>query len=723
MPDKNPTPNQSEQASSADFCSNLLQRMTLDEKIGQMVQIDLTFRHDIRQFLREGRIGSVFSIIDPDLINEFQHIAMEESRLKIPLLIGNDVIHGFRTIFPIPLALASAWDDNLVEQTASAISREAMAAGTFLNFAPMVDICRDPRWGRIAEGAGEDPVLGSRMARAWVRGIQTPIDDQGRFTAACVKHYAAYGGAESGKDYNSVDMSERRLREEYLPPYQAAVQAGVMTLMTAFNDLNGIPASANPFLLRQILREEWRFEGAVMSDYDAIAELVAHGFAKDIKEAALKSALAGVDMDMMGYAYQNHLAELVKEGAIAEEIIDNAVFRLLKLKKDLGLFEAPFIESTQTGTFLQQKPALDLARRAAEESIVLLKNDDNLLPLYPHGKTIALIGPFAEERRSLLGCWHCTGRAEDVQTLRETLELSLPEDTRLLVETGCQIDGQESDFSAALNAALQADIILLALGESDAMSGEAHSRAHLGLPGQQQPLLDALAAVGKPLVLLLFTGRPLAIPVAADKVSALLCAWHGGTRAAQAVVNALLGKTNPSGKLPVSFPRSEGQIPVYYGHKNTGRPAASRGVTQFLDPYKSTYLDESNQALFPFGYGLSYTQFEYTNLAVKKTVLQANETLEVSADITNTGRLKGAEIVQLYVQDMVGCVTRPVKQLKDFKKITLDAGESAQADFKLPVAELAFLDENLQPVIEPGDFKVWIAPHSQSGLEGQFEVI
>jgi len=706
----------------------LLAEMTLEEKVGQMVQVDMTWKHDLAAWVREGRVGSILSIRDPEEIRRYQRIAMEESRLGIPLLIGNDVIHGYRTIYPIPLGLASSWDPALVERVGKAVAAEAVASGTNWNFAPMVDICRDPRWGRVAEGAGEDTYLGSQMAAAWVRGFQAEELPGGRRLAACAKHFAAYGGAESGKDYNTVDMSERRLRGEYLPPYRAALEAGALTVMTSFNELNGIPATANHFLLRQILREEWGFDGLVVSDYDAIGELIHHGYAKDHSHAAFLSVLAGVDMDMMGHAYPFHLVALVQSGQVPESLIDDAVRRILELKVRLGLFDQPYPEpQEQVASFLLQPPALDLALEAAQDSMVLLKNEGGLLPLQPEGLTIALIGPLAQERQSLLGSWSCEGQAEETPTLAESLQAALPASARLQVARGCEIEGPDPDFetslSAALAAAEAADLVILAVGEHEMMSGEAHSRAFLGLPGRQQELVEAVFAAGKPTALVLVTGRPLAIPWIAEHIPAILLAWQGGTRTGQAVANLLLGRASPSGRLPICFPRAEGQIPVYYAHKNTGRPANLQGVMQFNQEHRSAYLDLPNIPLFPFGFGLSYTSFEYTNLQVETPTLRPEGTLRLSVQVQNTGPRHGQEVVQCYVRDLVGSITRPVKELKGFQKIALAPGESRTVRFEIPAAELGFWDQEIRYRVEPGEFRVWVGPSSQDGLEGAFEIL
>jgi len=707
---------------SKQFCLNLLHQMTLDEKVGQMVQVDLSWKEDIKTLVRNGRIGSLLTIKDPHTINEYQHLAVDESRLKIPLLVGNDIIHGYRTIFPIPLALASSWDLDLIEQVASASIAEAISSGTTLNYAPMVDISRDPRWGRIAESAGEDPFLSSQIARAWVKGNQSYRDAEGRSAAACVKHFAAYGGAESGKDYDSVDMSERRLREEYLPPYHAAVQAGVKAIMTSFNDLNGLPATANPKLLQQILRKEWGFSGVITSDFDSIRELVLHGFAHDLKEAALRSILAGIDIDMMGDAYHLHLADLVREGKVPESLINEAVIRILTLKYELGLFKHPYIEESNVSHAVFQNPTLALAEKAAARSIVLLKNTHGLLPLTSHVKKIALIGPLASEQVSLMGCWNFDGHVDEVETLYEAMQRNLPEHVQLQYNQGCSLDGDDIDLTSALETSKNADIIVVALGENEVMSGEAHSRAHLDLPGHQMELFNGLAATGIPVVTLLFAGRPLAIPDLVKKTASLLLVWHGGTRAAQGICDVLLGTVSPGGKLPVTFPISVGQIPIYYAHKNTGRPIESTGTIQFNTAHRSSYIDESNDPLFPFGFGLSYTTFLYSDFQVSTPKIERNGILRVSATITNSGNFPSEEIVQLYIRDLVGMVTRPVKELKGFQKIKLKPGESRRVEFFLPASELSFLDINLQPIIEPGKFKVWIAPDSSQGLEGSFEV-
>lgn len=701
--------------------NELLSRMTLEEKIGQMNQLDPRRISDLEEHIRAGQVGSLLSITDTGQINHYQRVAVEESRLGIPLLVGNDVIHGYRTIFPIPLAEACTWDPALVERSARIAANEAAACGTDWIFAPMVDICRDPRWGRIAEGAGEDPFLGATMAAARVRGFQAADLECGRRIVACPKHYVAYGAAEAGKDYNTVDISERTLRDVFLPPFKAAFEAGAGSVMSAFNEINGIPASANPFTLRTILREEWGLAWpVVLSDYNAIRELINHGYAADLKEAAAKSVLAGVDMDMMGHAFSMHLAELVREGVVPEARIDEAARRILCLKGMLGLFDNPYTdESWETQIVLREdhrQAALEVARRA----MVLLKNEGGLLPLSPQMRRLALIGPLADDKAAPLGCWSCVGRAEDVETVLEGIRAIWPGEIRHV--QGCEIAGEAEEIEAAVQAAQRAEVAVLVLGESAAMSGEAHCRAHLGLPGKQEALLQAVQATGTPTVVVLLSGRPLAVPWLAEHVPAILQAWHGGIRAGRAVAEILFGQVNPSGKLAATFPRTEGQLPVYYAHKSTGRPA-SAGTQQFQERFRSSYLDELNAPLFPFGHGLSYTTFAYSDLVVETPEVAPDGTLVVSATVVNRGDYAGEEVVQLYVRDLVGSVTRPVKELKGFQRVALEPGQSQRVRFQVPAHWLGFHGPEMAYVVEPGDFQVWIGPSSAEGLESTFRVV
>lgn len=727
----------------------LLAQMTIPEKIGQLIQINPfapfdpddyeakkqqaeaagepfdyppRLREDMDDLIRNGLVGSFLNVTIPHLINHCQRIAMEESRLRIPIIVGSDVIHGYRTIFPIPLAESCTWNPALLEQASRVAAEEASAAGVDWIFAPMVDIARDPRWGRIAEGAGEDPFLGMAMARARVRGFQSTGLTSGRRIAACPKHYIGYGAAEGGRDYNTTDFSERTLRDVYLPPFKAAFDAGAGTVMTAFNELNGIPATASPFLLRTILRHEWNWPGVVLSDYEAVRELIPHGIAADLKEAARLSLLAGLDMEMISTAYTNHLAELVAEGQIPLELVDEAVRRVLRLKFRLGLFENPYTDESLAEALFLRPDFRALALEVAQESMVLLKNENNLLPLSPQTR-LAVIGPLADNRHDMLGCWSLHTHPEDVETVLEGLSVYLPDNAWSYV-AGCPIrEHTPTDIPAAVNAAQQADVILLVLGESANMSGEGHSRTNLGLPGRQQELVDAVATVGKPIVCVLMSGRPLVIPRLAEQVNALLSAWHAGIRAGRAVADILFGAANPSGKLTASWPRSEGQIPVYYAHKNTGRPAAESGTRQFAEAFKSVYLDQANSPLFPFGYGLSYTQFDYSDLHLDQAALHKADTLIVSAVITNSGGRAGAEVVQLYIRDLVGSVTRPVKELKGFQKITLQPGERQTIRFEVPVHNLGFTGLDMRYTVEPGNFKLWIGPNSTRGLEGDFTIL
>lgn len=703
-----------------DRANALLGRMTLDEKIGQMNQLDPRWDPEIEQRVREGMVGSVLSVRSVGEINRLQRVAVEETRLGIPLLVGNDVIHGYRTIFPIPLAQSCTWDPALVERAAHIAAREAAACGTDWIFAPMVDICRDPRWGRIAEGAGEDQTLGSALARAQVRGFQADDLPGGRRIAACPKHYVAYGAAEAGRDYNTVDISERTLRDIYLPPFGSALDEGAGSVMSAFNEISGVPASANRLTLDKVLRNEWGFGGLVLSDYNAVAELVAHGYVADLREAARASLLAGVDMDMMGHAFIAHLGELVGEGAVPLARVDTAVLRILCLKIALGLFEHPYTDEELEAQFVLREDHRQAALEVAHRSMVLLKNEGSLLPL--RAQRIALVGPLADDAGAPLGCWHCEGKAEDVETVLAGIRAARPECVVEYVQ-GCSVaDNSVDELEDALRVARRAEVAVLVLGEDERMSGEARSRAHLGLPGRQQELLEAVVATGTPVVCVLMSGRPLALPWAVEHVPAILQAWHGGIRAGRAVADLLFGEADPSGKLTASFPRTVGQIPVYYAHKNTGRPFLGEGTVQFDQAYRSNYIDESNRPLFSFGHGLSYTSFSYADLEVETPTIGAGGTLVVSAVVANTGDRSGEEIVQLYVQDLVGSVTRPVKELKGFQRVSLEPGQAVRVQFRVPVHLLGFHGQDLAYEVEPGNFRVWVGPDSESGLDGTFVV-
>lgn len=700
----------------------LLARMTLAEKIGQMNQSDVNVLPDPAVAIRGGEVGSLLSIVDPARINHYQRIAVEESRLGIPLLIGNDVIHGYRTIFPIPLAESCTWDVALLERAARVAAEEASACGTDWIFAPMVDISRDPRWGRVAEGAGEDVFLGMELARARVRGFQAADLESGRRIVACPKHYVAYGAAESGRDYNTVDMSERTLREVYLPPFKAAFDAGAGSVMSAFNDLNGVPATANPLTLRTILRDEWSWQGVVLSDYNAVGELVAHGIAEDDRAAARLSALAGVDMDMITNAFGTHLAELVTTGEVPESVIDAAVHRILRLKFQLGLFERPYTDEKLAERIILREDFRAITLEVAQKSMVLLKND-GLLPLTPTIKRVAVIGPLADDTHAPLGCWPGQGRAEDVETVLGGLRAVSGSNVELMHVRGCGVTDEVIDeIAAVVSAARAADVAVLVLGESADMSGEAHSRVQLGLPGQQQKLVEAVVATGTPVVVVLMTGRPLVIPWLAEHVPAILLAWHAGIRTGRAVADLLFGSAIPSGKLTASFPRAEGQIPVYYAHKNTGRPAHGPGTRQFDDPFRSTYIDMPNEPLYPFGFGLSYTTFAYSDMHIDTPELAADGTLKIRAVVRNTGECAGDEVVQLYIRDDVASVTRPVKELKGFQRIALQPGEQRTVRFEVPVQSLGFYTPALEYIVEPGCFTAWIGPDAAHGIEARFVV-
>ena len=681
---------------------NLLSQMTLEEKLGQLIQH--TGGHpDLAGLAGKGAVGCIFNVTGAATTNELQRLNMEKSRLKIPILFAHDVIHGHRTIFPIPLGIASSWDPASAELAARVAAREASATGIRWTFAPMVDIARDPRWGRIAEGAGEDPLLGSAMAAAYVRGFQGNDLTAPDSILSCAKHFAAYGAAEGGRDYNSVDMSEATLRQVYLPPFKAAVDAGVWTIMTAFNSLNGVPATANEHLLKTILRGEWGFRGFVDSDYQAIEQMVKHGVAANNQEAALKSILAGVDMDMVDASYML-LGELVQSGRLPMPVIDDAVRRVLRAKFALGLFERPYTDEKREPAVLLAKDHLDAARRVAEKSIVLLKNEGSVLPLSKALQTIAVIGPLADSKADMMGNWYAIGKPEDSVTVLEGIRAKVNQQTRLLYAKG-------EDVAAAVSAAEHSEAVLLILGEEGAMSGEAASRAFIDLPGRQQQLLEAVVATKKPVALVVMAGRPLTIGWAAENVPAIVWAWFPGTQGGHALANVLFGDVNPSAKLPVTFPRTVGQIPIYHSQLPTGRPEDPK------EKYTSKYLDVPNTPLYPFGHGLSYTKYEYADLRAAVT----GATVTVSAEVRNAGQRAGEEIVQLYVNDPVASVSRPVRELKGFRRISLAPGEKKRVEFTLTRDDLRFWADNGWK-FEGGKFNVWVAPSSAGGLASSFEL-
>lgn len=711
----------------------LLRQMTLEEKIGQLNQYTgdnaatgpITINPNKQAEIKQGLIGSMLNILGTKYTRQYQELAMQ-SRLKIPLLFGQDVIHGYKTTFPIPLAEAASWDLEAMELTARIAATEAAAAGIHWTFAPMVDISRDPRWGRVMEGAGEDTYLGSKIAYARVKGFQGNLGDV-TSVMACIKHFAAYGAAVGGRDYNSVDMSNRMLWETYLPPFKAALDAGAATFMNSFNDLNGIPATGNAYLQRDILKEKWNFKGFVVSDWGSIGEMVNHGYAKDNKEAALAAITAGSDMDMESNAYRYHLAQLVKEKKVPMALIDDAVKRILRKKFELGLFDDPFKFNNEE----REQKALNnhehrkVARAMAAKSIVLLKNEKGILPLSKSTKTIAFIGPLVKEYKQNMGFWSVElpelDYTKEIVSQWDGLQNKVGKNTQLLYAKGCDIEGDNKEgFAEAIAVANQADVVILSIGERRDQSGEAKSRSNLRLPGVQEELVKAIQATGKPVVVLINAGRPLIFNWTADQVPAILYTWWLGSEAGNAIADVLFGDYNPSGKLPMSFPREEGQIPIYYNHFNTGRPAPNETATNYV----SAYIDLKNSPKFPFGYGLSYTTFNYSDLQLSKKVMKKNETITVSFTLTNNGKFDGEEVVQLYLKDQVGSVVRPVKELRDFQKVFLKAGASQKITFTIDKEKLAFYNAKLEWAPEPGAFEVQLGSSSADiRLKDSFELV
>ena len=708
---------------------SILSLMTLDEKIGQLVQYSGGWAtgtetgkpsEGSNELIRKGKVSSFLNVVGAEETKRMQKIAVEESRLKIPLIFGLDVIHGFKTTFPIPLAEASSWNPSLVEKSARMQAEEASSAGIHWTFNPMVDIARDPRWGRIMEGSGEDTYLGTIRAAARVRGYQGGDLSVHNTILACVKHYAAYGGAEGGRDYNTVDMSERNLREYFLPPYKAAIDAGAGSLMASFNEIGGVPSSASKFLMTKILRDEWKTDAFVVSDWNSIGELVNHGAAKDLKDAAELGIEATIDMDMESNGYIRYLTELVNENKVNIKLIDDAVRRVLIAKFRLGLFDDPYkyCDEEREKKTLVSKEVVDAAKEIALESMVLLKNKGSVLPLKKTIKSIAVIGPLANSKSNPLGNWDGVGDSNLVTTILEGISKKIDKSAKINFVKGCGINSMNnSDFQNAINAAEKSDIIIAVVGESRFMSGEAYSRATLDLPGVQLDLLKELKKTGKKIVVVLMNGRPLTIQWIQDNVDAVLEAWFPGISAGDAVADILFGDYVPNGKLTVTFPKYVGQVPLYYNHKNTGRPYAKN------NHYTSGYFDFDNEPLYPFGYGLSYSTFEYSNLRLNKKILKMEETLKVSVDVKNTGKYDAKEVVQLYIRDLVGSVTRPVKELKDFNKVFLKAGETKTIEFTITSAKLKFYDINMKYVAEPGEFKVFVGGNSVDLLEENFEII
>jgi beta-glucosidase len=710
----------------------LLAKMTLAEKIGQMTQRNGGAGHE--DAVRAGLIGSILNEVDVELVNRLQRVAVTESRLGIPLLIGRDVIHGFRTIFPIPLGIAATWNPELAETGARIAAVEAASSGVRWTFAPMMDVSRDARWGRIAESFGEDPHLGVQFSLAFIRGFQTDDLSRPDAVAACAKHFAGYGASESGRDYNLVNLGEPLLRNVYLPPFEAAVDAGVATFMAGFHELNGVPASGNAYLLRTILRDEWGFEGFVVSDWASIEQLIPHGFAADEKDAARKAFAAGVDMEMETSTYVDHLEALLEEGAVTMEMIDASVGSILRVKIALGLFEKPYTDPSAFPA-LVNAGHLAAAKETALQSAVLLKNDGGVLPLARHIGSLAVIGPLADDPYEQLGTWTYDKQIEDSQTPRAALEELLGDGTEVRYVKGLETSRSRDTkgFSAAVAAAEQSEAVVLFLGEEAIITGEAHSRANIDLPGAQEALIAAVAQTRKPVILVVMAGRPLTLGKILDQVDAVLFSFHPGTMAGPALADLIFGVASPSGKLPVTFPKMVGQVPIYYNYKNTGRPfAPERFVPIDQIPVRAFqtslgnethFLDAGFHPQFPFGFGLSYARFAYSDLEVSSPKIKAGDSLEVAATVTNTGKVVADEVVQFYVRDLVGSITRPVKELKGFARISLEPGEARRVPFTLTPDQLGFHTVGGRWVVEPGAFKVWIGPSSEGGLEGDFELV
>lgn len=716
---------------------SLLAALTLPEKVGQVVQRHLgedRVPAELAEAVRDGRVGSVLNAVGAELTDELQRLAVEESRLGIPLLLGRDVIHGFRTVFPIPLGQAASWDPGGVEAAARIAALEAASAGVNWTFAPTVDVGRDPRWGRVAEGLGEDPYLASKLAAAMVRGFQGDDLAAAGSIAACMKHFAGYGAVEAGRDYAASSLSEADLRDVHLPPFEAAVRAGVATVMTAFIDVNGVPATADERLLRTVLREEWGFDGLVVSDWRAIPELVVHGVAGDEAAAAALAALAGVDLDMAGDAFADHLEALVRDGRVPEERLDEMVRAVLRTKARLGLFDSPYTDPSRFPAPGCDRHR-DAAREAATRSAVLLQND-GLLPLeVARLARVAVIGPLADDGYEQLGTWVFDGDPALSRTPLEALREALGEDVSVehvrALESTRSSEG--TGIPTAVEAAERADVALLFVGEESILSGEAHSRADIRLPGAQERLIRAVAATDTPVVVVLMTGRPLALAAVADAADALLCVWHPGTMGGPAIADLLLGRATPSGKLPATFPRMSGQVPLYYGRRPTGRPARADRVTlmedlpprapQYSAGNVSFHFDAGVGPLFPFGHGLSYTRFEYTDIRARPATFGPDDRITLSAEVRNVGDRPGEEVVQLYVRDIVASVTRPVRELKGFRRVALDPGERQTVSFTLTARDLAFHDRALRRVTEPGEFHAWIGGSSRADLRTTFALV
>ena len=715
-------PTHSQRAPNVELRVNaLLAQMTLEEKLGQLQQLDGegngNFRPEHLDMIRKGLLGSTLNVRGAQRTNQVQRVAVNESRLKIPVLFGFDVIHGYRTIFPIPLGEASSWDPALAERSAAVAAQEANNVGLRWTFAPMVDIARDPRWGRITEGAGEDPFLGAAFARARVRGFQGNDYGAADKVLACAKHWVAYGNAEGGRDYNTTDLSENTLREIYFPPFKAAVDAGVGTLMSSFNAINGVPASANPFTLTQVLRKEWGFDGFVVSDYTAVKELINHGVAGNEEQAARLALNAGVDMEMVSRSYNQFGPQLLKQNQISQATIDEAVRRILRIKFRLGLFDHPYSDEGREANALLRPESIRLAREIAGRSMVLLKNERETLPLNKNIGSIAVIGPLADNRRAPLGWWSGDGKEENTVTPLAGIKAKVSAQTKVLYAKGCEVkEDSTASFEEAVNAAKQSDVAIIFVGETHDMVGEAASRASLDLPGRQMELVQAIHATGKPTIVVLVNGRPLSIGWIVNNAPAILESWMGGTESGNAIADILFGDVNPGAKLPVTFPRAVGQVPIYYNHMNTGRPPEAE------NRYTSKYYDLPWTPLYPFGYGLSYTTFKISNLQLSAPRINASGKVTVSVEVENTGRRAGDEVVQLYIRDLVATMTRPVKELKGFQRISLQPGQKKKVVFVLGPEHLGFWNREMRYVVEPGEFRVMVGSNSVDVIDGKFEV-
>jgi beta-glucosidase len=709
----------------------LLHKMTLEEKLGQMNQLSPWDFEDLAKRVRKGEVGSILNVVNPEEVNKIQKIAVEESRLGIPLIVSRDVIHGYKTIFPIPLGQAATFNPEVVKEGARVAAIEASADGIRWTFAPMIDVARDPRWGRIAESCGEDPYLNAVMGTAMIKGYQGDSLNDPTAIAACAKHFVAYGAAEGGRDYNSTFIPERVLRNVYLPPFKAAADAECATFMTSFNDNDGVPSTANSFVLKDVLRKEWKYDGMVVTDWASALEMVNHGFCTDGKDAAEKSVNAGVDMEMVSETFIQNLKQSIAENKVSMETIDNAVRNILRLKFRLGLFDNPYVVTPQTVKYAEKH--LQTAKTAAEQSVILLKNENQTLPFTDKIKTLAVIGPMADAPYEQMGTWVFDGEKEHTQTPLTAIKKMYGDKVKVLFEKGLDYsrDKNTAGIARAVSAARQADAVVVFVGEESILSGEAHSLANLNLQGAQSQLIKELAATGKPVVTVVMAGRQLVIADEVKVSDAMLYSFHPGTMGGPAIADILFGKVNPSGKTPVTFPRMSGQVPIYYAQHKTGRPANPTEMLIDEIPVeagqtsvgcRSFYLDAGNSPLFPFGYGLSYTTFEYSNLSLASDKLIAQDTLSISFTLKNTGKYDGTEVVQLYVQDKVGSVTRPVKELKRFQRVTLKAGESTQVSLSLPVSELAFWGYDMNYTVEPGDFRLWVGTNSAEGLTKDFSV-